>query len=130
MDGRNTACIANDAKRLVLPVAASTSIVEGHLVALDAGYAVLATKNTDLIAIGRAETSADNSKGKAGDVSVEVLRGVFLWDNDTTNAVTQEHVGGKCYMSDSHTVSSLETGSSVAGRVLGFEDDQVMVETL
>lgn len=117
---------------LVLPVAAATKIFDGALVVLDeSGYAAPASKADKLKAAGRAECLADNSGGTAGAISVTVRRGVYLWDNDTTNPVTIAHVMGPCYIVDDHTVCSLATGSSIAGTVLGIDGEtgQVIVET-
>lgn len=131
--GRDTVEIANGARLLSLPVAAGAVIFEGALVALSAtGYAQPAAKAENLTAIGRAETPADNSQGTDGLVSVVVKRGAFVWDNDptTANAVTQALVGKSCYILDDSTVTSISTGSSIAGKVLCVDDDGVTVETL
>nr|DAP14048.1 MAG TPA: hypothetical protein [Caudoviricetes sp.] len=129
---RNTASIARG-RILSLPVAAGREIFEGSLVVLDAnGYAQPAEKEESLTAAGRAETYADNSKGEAGDITVRVLRGAFVWDNDPTaaNKVTQAHVMKPCYILDDCTVTALATGSSQAGKVLGVTDEGVVVETV
>lgn len=132
--GRNTVEVANMAQTLVLPVAAATKIYEGSLVVLDAsGYAKPAEKAEDLTAVGRAEHLADNSNGSAGEATIEVKRGVFLWENDTNaeSAVTIAEVMKPCYIKDDCTVTKAATGSSVAGKVVGvFEDGTVAVETI
>lgn len=131
--GRNTAEIL-EGRTLTLPVAADTTIFEGSLIALDAsGNAAMATKGENLTAAGRAEEYVDNTGGAAGDKMVTVRRGVFKWDNDpaTVNRVTKAHVLQNCYMLDDCTVTSLSTGSSVAGKVIGTDPDGgVIVETL
>ncbi|MDL2288278.1 hypothetical protein LJC32_02735 [Oscillospiraceae bacterium OttesenSCG-928-F05] len=127
--GRNTPEFAEAGRLLVLPVAADAVIYEGSIVVLDAtGYAKPATKAADLTAAGRAETFVDNRGGAAGEKTVEVARGVFLWDNSATNKVKPEHLLKPCYILDDQTVTSLETGSSVAGKVVSITDDQVAVE--
>ncbi|MEG1875879.1 MAG: hypothetical protein RR185_09980 [Angelakisella sp.] len=106
---------------ITLPKGAGT-FYEGALVAIAAGKAVPAAKATGQPAIGMAYLVTDTV--------ITVERGAHLWDNDATNPVTDTHICGSCYIVDDCTVSSLSTGSSVAGKVLGFEDNQVIVETL
>ncbi len=121
-EGRKTAQVRGDF--VVLTVAADSTIYAGALVAADSsGKAVPATKATGLTAIGRAEADA-----AAGD-SVTILRGAFLWDNSSTDAVTIALIGQSCYMEDDCTVAATSTDTSVAGTVLGFEGDLVIVET-
>ncbi|WP_069997825.1 hypothetical protein [Cellulosilyticum sp. I15G10I2] len=126
--GRNT--IEQGSNVIVLKVKASTKIYEGALVAVDGGYAIPGKKATGLIAAGRAEEYVDNTGtgGTNGARSIRVKRGVFLFENDITNPVTEAHILGTCYILDDETVTSLETGASVAGKVLGFDGDQVIVE--
>lgn len=120
--GRKTAQVKGEFMTLI--VAAATTIYAGALVAADAtGKAVPATKAADLTALGCAEHNAS-----AGE-RVTVRRGVFLWDNSGTDAVTDALIGKLCYMEDDCTVAATATGSSAAGTVLGFEGDQVIVET-
>ncbi|ASN72379.1 hypothetical protein 10S7_2 [uncultured Caudovirales phage] len=132
-EGRNTVEIANGASMIAVPVAASTVIYDGTLVALNAnGYAIPAKKAADLIAVGRAEEFVDNKAGGNGDVTVLVKRGVFKWNNDSVKAseITDAHLMKDCYIVDDCTVTSLETGSSRAGKVVGVYDDGIAVETL
>lgn len=130
-EGRNTEEIL-DGKFLVLPVAANSKIYEGTLIVLDAsGNAAMATKATSVTAAGRAEEYVDNSGGGAGDKVVTVRRGVFKWDNSSDNKITKAHVLKSCYIVDNCTVTSQETGSSIAGKVIGIDTDGgVFVETL
>lgn len=131
-EGRNTAEIANGARTVVLPVA-KTIIYGGAMVALDAsGNAVPAKKAADTIVVGRAEETVDNSAGAAGDLTIKVKRGVFIFDNDpaSANKVTQAHVFKDCYVIDDCTVTSLATGSSVAGKVISVSADGVAVEII
>ena len=130
-EGRNTIMVP-DGTTMVLPVAAGVTIYDGALVVINAtGYAEPAKKAASLKAVGRAECLADNKNGEDGEIYVTARRGVYSWDNDETNAVGLAHVMGSCYIVDDHTVTSLATGSSVAGKVLGIEDDgSVLVETI
>lgn len=131
--GRNTPELAQGGKIVVLPVAAGAIIFDGSMVALDAsGYAKAAVKAASLTTAGRAEEYVDNSGGAAGDKSIKVRRGVFVWENTSTvaNKVKPEHVLKDCYIEDDCTVSSLATGSSRAGKVIAVTDDGIAVETL
>ena len=130
-EGRNTIMVPGGTT-MVLPVAANVTIYDGALVVINAtGYAEPAKKAESLKAVGRAECLSNNKGGAAGDIYVTARRGVFSWDNDATNPVDITHVLGSCYIVDDHTVTSLATGSSVAGKVLGIEDDgSVLVETI
>lgn len=132
-EGRNTVEIANGAMMIAVPVAAQTIIYEGSLVVIKAdGCAIPAKKATELIAVGRAEEFVDNSGGGNGDITVLVKRGVFKWNNDPTkaNEITDAHLMKDCYIIDDCTVTSVETGSSRAGKVVGVYDDGIAVETL
>ncbi len=120
--GRKTA--ETNGKFVVLTAAAGVTIYAGALVAADAtGKAIPATKAESITAIGCAEENA------AAGERVTVRRGAFLWDNSSTDAVTAALLGKSCYMEDDCTVAATATGSSAAGTVLGFEGDQVIVET-
>lgn len=131
-EGRNTVEIANGARVLVIPIG-KTIIYGGAMVALDAnGYAIPAKKAADLTVVGRAEETIDNSIGTAGELSIRVKRGVFIFANDPTaaNKVTQAHLFKDCYIVDDCTVTSLATGSSIAGKVISVDADGVAVEII
>lgn len=116
-----------------LPVAASTRIYQGTLVAVNlSGYLVPASADPTLRVLGRAEQEVDNSAGSAGAKTCKVKRGVFGWANSSsTSAVTDAHIGRTCYAVDDNTVSIRNpTGTyPVAGRVYDVEDGKVFVET-
>ncbi len=125
--GRNTPYRIAD--KVSLPVAEGKRIYEGSIVVVNAaGYAEPATKAEDLIAAGRAETYSDNTEGAAGDASVVVKRGCFLFDNSSTAAVTQAHVLKDCYIEDDETVTSASAETSKAGKVLAVDSEGVWVE--
>jgi len=126
---RNTRADAPVARKLSCKMAAA-KIYAGSLVMIDAGYAKPAAKATGKIIVGRARTTVDNSGGNAGDLSIDVEEGMFLWDNGTsTDACTQADVGALVYILDDHTVTRLSTGSSIAGRLMGFEGAQCVVRS-
>lgn len=128
--GRNTVEI-QDGKTLVLPVKAGTKVYDGSLVALDAtGYAVPGDTAVGLIAAGRAEEFVDNTGGADGALTVKVRRGVFKFDNDETDPVTAQDIMKDCYILDDETVTMLAVGTSIAGKVIGINNGEVLVEIL
>lgn len=117
-------------KDLTLPVAAKMEIMESTLVVLNAdGYAEPAKAAEGLTVAGVAQEYADNRLGKAGDVKAWVRRGAFVLENDGTIAETD--ILKKCYIKDSQTVTLTPDASSVAGTILGInEDTTVVVDTM
>lgn len=116
---------------LSLPVAAGAKIFAGAIVCIEAGFAVPGKTATDLIYVGRAEETIDNSEGDNGDVAIEVRRGnAFKFDNDTSDPVAAGHLFTDCYIVDDQTVSSSHATNtrSIAGKVIGFDDSSVWVE--
>lgn len=113
-----------------LPVAASVTIFAGALVALDsAGNAKPAADAAGLRVIGRAEHNADNSAGSAGDLTINVKRGVFRYANSESAAVDADDKGKICYVEDDGTVAETSTNKCKAGRVFDVDDDGVWVDT-
>lgn len=120
-----------DGEMLVLPVAASTKVEAGHMIALGAdGYAVPAADAVGLTVMGRAEETVDNTDGADGDLYVAVQRKkAFAYANSVANAVDVSHVGGNVYVEDSETVASAGGSNNiVAGKCLGVGSDGVWVE--
>ena len=112
---------------IVIPVAAKTVLMENTIVAVGAdGYAVSGTKAEGLIAAGRVERLADNGVGEAGDISVEVRRGTFVWDNDGT--IKSTDVLKECYIAGSTSVTITAEGASPAGIILAVDEDGVTVD--
>lgn len=112
---------------IVIPVAAKTVLTENTIVAVGAdGYAVSGTKSEGLIAAGRVERLADNGAGEAGDISVEVRRGTFVWDNDGT--IESTDVLKECYIAGSTSVTITAEGASPAGIILAVDEDGVTVD--
>ena len=125
---RDTVEIASGATSLVLPVKGETTIFQGSIVAIGAdGYAVPGSKAEGLKAAGRAEETVEN-KGGDGDVTVKVTRGVFVFENSVSGAVTAADVLGPCYIEDDQTVTNAADGASVAGLVVRVDDEGVGVE--
>lgn len=109
------------------PVKAATRIWGGTIVALDAtGFAVPATTATTLQIMGRAERTADNTNGVAGDVTISVEQSIsenkdFYFSNDAATPVVQADVGKTAYAVDDQTVSAVSTGRSIAGTIMGVD---------
>lgn len=110
------------------PVAANTTIHQGSLVVLDAGYGKPGRTATGLIAVGRAESSA--TAVSAGDAQVEARRGVFKFANSAAgDAIAQADVGADCFIVDDQTVAKTNGTNtrSRAGKVAAVDADGVWV---
>ena len=119
-----------DGRRFVDPLAADVRIFTGALVALNAqGQALPAAPNAARIR-GVALHEADNTDGEAGDVSVEIERGAFLFANSGT--VTRAHIGGNVVVVDDNTVGPPPGSGSplIAGKCLDVTPHGVVVEIL
>jgi len=116
----------------VFPVAASTLIYAGALVALNSsGLATKGAAATTLKAVGVAVERADNSAGAASAITVKVERGVWLMANSTAgDAITLADVNASCYIVDDQTVAKTDGSSSrsVAGIVRDVDASGVWVE--
>ena len=120
-----------DGELISVPVKGATTIYAGGIVVSDAGYAKPGTKAADLIYLGRAEESVDNSSGSDGDKNVMVRRGrAFKWDNSTGgDKIAQADVGKAAYIVDDQTVTDTSTGASKIepGIILAVDNDGVWV---
>lgn len=113
-----------------LPLAADAVLYAGAIVALNtSGYAVAASDAAGLRVIGRAEHNADNTDGSAGDITINVKRGVFRWANSTTAAVDADDKGKVVFVEDDGTVAETSTHKCKAGRVFTVDDAGVWVDT-
>lgn len=116
-----------------LPVAASTTIRQGVMVAINlSGYLVEVSADPTLRVLGRAEEYVDNSTGSAGDKTCKVKRGIFGWVNSaTTLAVSDAHIGRIVFAVDNQTVALRNPLGAypVAGRVYDVDaDGNVFIE--
>lgn len=109
------------------PVKASTTIYQGGLVALNAGYLVPASTATGLIVVGCAQKTVNNSAGSDGDLTCPVLPGTHRWANGDT--IAQADVGSVAYASDDLTVTKDGTGKSFAGVIEEVDSAGVWVST-
>lgn len=113
-----------------LPVAATTKIYQGSLVARDAnGRAVPASDSAGLRVIGRAEETVDNTTGAAGDLSINIRLGVFKFANSATAAVDADDVGKMAVVEADDIVAETSTNRVCAGRVMAVESDGVWIDT-
>jgi hypothetical protein len=109
-------------KKVSHPLAASTKIYAGSMVALDAsGNLVPGATATTLTAVGRAEEQVDNSAGLAGALSCLTSKGTFLFGND--GSIDRTHVGKDCYIVDDQTVAATNGTNtrSLAGKIVDLD---------
>lgn len=112
-----------------LPVKAATTIHQGSIVVVDAGYAAPGRTATGLVAAGRAESGA--VAVAAGSATVEVRRGIFKFGNSAAgDLIAQADVGADCYIVDDQTVAKTNGTNtrSRAGIVTAVEPDGVWVQ--
>lgn len=121
-----------DAEQFSFPIAASTKILAGTIVALNAsGYAVPGSTATTLRSIGVAEETIDNSGGGDGDLNVPIRRGCFRFYNSaSSDAIANTDYGTTCYIVDNQTVAKTHGGNtrSAAGTVRGVDSAGVWVQ--
>lgn len=124
---RNTSRRNGD--QLSLGIAANKKIYAGSLVARDAsGYATPGATATDLLGMGRAAETVDNTGGAAGALQVPIDKGVFHFANAAGDPVTIADIGNDCYITDDLTVSHTDTNQSVAGKVFDVDANGVWVK--
>ncbi|MEP4769617.1 MAG: hypothetical protein ABJY83_17060 [Roseibium sp.] len=99
--------------RREFPVAASSIVYAGALVALNTGgFAVPMSTSTTLLAVGRCEGRMDNSSGADGDLNVRVGVGIYRFANSAAaDEITTSDIGKTCYGVDDQTVA-LTDGST------------------
>jgi hypothetical protein len=119
-------------KDLSVPVAAATLIYAGSIACLNAaGTATKGATSTTLKALGVAINRADNTNGAAGDINVNVERGVWRMANSAAgDQITLADYGASCYIVDDQTVAKTNGGTtrSVAGVIRDVDASGVWVE--
>ncbi len=127
---RNTPMKAGNIRTIA--VAAATTIYAGALTCIDAaGNAVPGSTNANLTAVGRADAPADNSGGAAGDLTVDVRKGIFRFANSAgADEIGPEDVEGTAYIVDDETVALTDGGAtrSVAGKIYDVDAQGVWIE--
>ncbi|MEQ1672325.1 MAG: hypothetical protein ABL893_15845 [Hyphomicrobium sp.] len=125
---RNTA--ERDGDYFVYPVGAGKKIHAGSLVVLDAGLAEPGNTAVNLVAVGRAEHSVDNTGFAAGASRVNVKRGVFYFDNTAavrgSNRLIIDNVAVGADVRCEHRIGG--NTRSVAGIVFDADIDGVWVK--
>jgi hypothetical protein len=120
-----------EGRLLSVPVKANVVIFAGALVVSNAGFAAPGTSAANLVALGRAEATVVNTGGADGAQTIEVKRGVFKFENDAADAVTQLELGKTVFIKDDQTVKKTSgAGFSEAGKVLAVDSDGVWIEVL
>jgi len=114
-------------REVAYPVAASTTIPGGVLVALNAGgYLINAADAASITVVGVSFERIDNSAGANGALECKVLKGSFKFFNNGTNPVVQGTVGKQPQIADNQTVrASGATNDIKAGVVDRLESDGV-----
>jgi len=111
---------------------AAVKIYHGTIVRLNAtGFAIPGDDAANgTMAIGVAIETVDNSGGSAGDLSIKVQKGSFMFVNDGN--VVQATTGLNATILDDQTVSvaGTTTNDHIAGTVEDFNDDgsQVLIK--
>lgn len=127
---KDRSTIERNGDAFVFNMAANVKIFAGSLVVLAAGNAQPGSTALNLIGVGRAEHTVDNTGGAAGAQVIKVKRGVFRFDNLVADLVTAAKIGSPCYIVDDQTVAATNGGNtrSAAGIVRDVDDAGVWVE--
>lgn len=115
--------------KLDFPQKGSTTIYQGALLVLNAGYLAPGTTATGLIAVGVAPKGSANA-GADGAVTAEAEAGVFPFKNSAAgDAIAQADCGADCYIVDDQTVAKTDgTGTrSKAGKIVKIDSNFVWV---
>jgi len=107
-----------------LPVKGATTIFQGSIVYINAGFAEPGSTSTAKLAAGMAEETVVNA-GANGAVNIRVRRGVFKWANADFVAAD---LYTTAYANDDQTVSKVSTGKSVLGKCVQIDSDGVWIE--
>lgn len=115
-----------------LPVAASTKIYGGALVAINqSGHAVPASADSTLRVAGVADALADNASGAAAAIRVLVKRGPHGFKNSAgVDAITAADAGRPCYVVDDQTVARTSNAGArpIAGLVHSVDGSDIYVD--
>lgn len=106
-----------------LPAAAGALIWQGAIVVNDGGVAKPGFAAPNLIVVGVAEDTVDNSASAAGARSVTVERGCYRMANLVADALTEADVGKDAWLVDDQTVARTSAGNtrSIAGKVVDVD---------
>lgn len=131
---RNSPRAGNSPVASMLRVELGTDIVYGGGMVgrLSTGLCVAAAATAGMRVVGVSKKTVDNEAGASG-VYADLERGPFWFANSaSTDEITNDHIGEKCYVVDDQTVGALATGNRpAAGRVLDVSSTRgVLVEIL
>ncbi|MGB3407086.1 MAG: hypothetical protein WBA67_06290 [Jannaschia sp.] len=96
------------------PMAAAVSIFAGAMIMRNAaGNLVPATAAANLVGVGCASRTIDNSDGAAGAEAAEYVPGIFRFANSAAaDAITAADIGKLVYAVDDQTVAKTSGGAS------------------
>jgi hypothetical protein len=109
------------------PIKGSTKVLKGTLCVLDAGVAKGGATATDLVCIGRAKQTYDNTSGSDGDLNGDFEYGEFRWANG--DSIDEGDYGKIAWVTDNQTVTVDSTGKSPAGMITRVDSSGVWVST-
>ena len=129
---RNTPQQYGPTRDINVPVAASTTIYNGALVAdNNSGYLVAASASAALVVAGIATEYVDNSSGSAGDKNCKVRSNVVARFANSAggDAITVAARGDICYAQDDQTVALTHNDMArpIAGVVIDVDSSGVWV---
>lgn len=116
---------------LNVPVKANVRIYQGTLVVRNGGYAAPGSTAPNLVPLGLATETVDNTGGADGALRVNVEPGIYRFDNSAAaDQISEAEIGSDCYIVDDSTVAKTNGGNtrSVAGKVAGVDADGVWVQ--
>jgi hypothetical protein len=110
------------------PMKGGATILQGAIVATEAGLAIAGKTGLALTVLGIATKTVKNTGADAA-ASVEFKRGVFKFFNLPGDAVTAGDVNKDAYLVDDQTVAKTAATNtrSVAGKIILVESDGVFV---
>lgn len=122
-----------DGIAIPLMIAATTTITEGELVAVDsAGQAVPATDADAMYLMGRSETTASPEMPASNNTIVITRNRQYLLANDAGAPLTAADIGSVVVLTAQNTVGKFTTGDAAAlgvGTLMGVDyNGQVWVE--
>ena len=100
-----------------IPVAATTTVYEGSMVGLAAGYGRALTAGDAFV--GHAMAKADNSTGDAADIDVHVRTGIYRAEVTLTSVAVTD-VGKEVFASDDATYTLTRGENTCVGRVVRY----------
>lgn len=88
---------------VVLPMVSNATLYAGTIIAVSNGIAVAAQDLSGQTVVGRSEQWVDDDDGTS---TIAVRRGVFRWNNSTSDPVGSSSLGAFCFVEDDTTVNA------------------------